>query len=255
MKWAALLLSVSLAFGSEAQSIDPAAERIWDNEAESWIDFETLIDRLEVAPRIIIGERHGFAPHQNRIALILQALAERGRYPRLVIEQLKPSQMDALDAYREENPEYAGGLGLALEWWDTGWPAFKYYEPIFAVAFAARLEIVAGSADNNLPKAENAQLMTYWRDRIQSSSCVTLDQSVLEARVAIQHAKDIAVGKALRDEVALAIVGNDHLSPNSIPSLLDALTPLEFRTRIHQDGNGTGFTWLVKTPQAKPCPT
>ncbi len=161
-------------------------DKIWDPEKQGFITIPELIDRLVDTPIILIGERHGFAPHQDREAFLLQALADRGRYPTLAMEMLEPAQEPVIQAYRAKNPEYARGLGIALEWSKTGWPDWSYYEPVFDAAFAAKLPIVGA----DLPLAEQRRIerdgieerpndlsiLEGWQDAMMKAHCGLIDE-------------------------------------------------------------------------------
>ncbi|MEM6478565.1 MAG: hypothetical protein AAF647_05915, partial [Pseudomonadota bacterium] len=60
-------------------------DRVWDPARASFLTIRDLIDTLADSEIILVGERHGFAAHQERVAFLIKALADRGRYPTLAL--------------------------------------------------------------------------------------------------------------------------------------------------------------------------
>ncbi|MFL4470137.1 ChaN family lipoprotein [Tateyamaria armeniaca] len=186
------------------------------------------MDRLEQAETILIGERHGFAPHQNRVALILEELALRGRFPTLALEMLEPAQMPALETYRADNPEYVGGLGAALNWSETGWPAWSFYEPVFRAAFRAKLEVMAA----DLPKEEQRLIrrtgetsldysqIAYeeWIKSIAEALCLDPSSKFVRHEALRQIARDQHIANSI-DSVpghAVLVAGGEHIRSDRV---------------------------------------
>ena len=204
-----------------------AEGEIVDTATGKALGFQDLIDRLEQADTILIGERHGFAPHQDRVALILEELALRGRFPTLALEMLEPAQMAALEAYRKENPEYVGALGVALDWANSGWPAWHFYEPIFRTAFRAKLEIVAADLPREKQReidrfgreemTADPELLEYWQPIVRGIQCNEIGDTWI---------RNVTVRQVLRDQymadvinstpsASITVVGHRHLVPLS----------------------------------------
>lgn len=195
----------------EARLPHPLEGKIWDVEGKRFLVVSQLIDRLETADTLVIGERHGLALHQQREAFILAALADRGLYPQLVLEMLDPERSAALEQYRRDHPEYSAGLGAALQWWDSGWPDWSFYAPVFDLAFKAKLPLLAGDlsqADQEAAKARFAAEPStralrrspgykHWHDATEASHCGLIEAERLAVITRLQMARDQAMAQAL----------------------------------------------------------
>lgn len=215
----AALLACAPAFAEEIPP-QPEGKPIWDAEAKTWITEDALYDQLAGEDLIVIGERHGTPEHHEIEARLLYELAERGHYPALALEMLRPEQMKALNAYRAANPEYSDALGVALEWWDTGWPSFNHYAPVFQAAFALKLRIVAA----DLPLAEqerilaeadleglDADAIAHWEDAMDKAHCGLLKDDRLQQQVALQVRRDKRFVEFGQRNPTMMILGRNHL--------------------------------------------
>lgn len=166
---------------------------------------------------ILLGERHGRQAFQSREVQLVEALALGGKYPALVFEMLTPSQMPVLETHREKHPEAAAGLGAALTWWDTGWPAWSFYQPIFELGYRARLPIYAGDlneedqlaaseGERRGPEGTNlypfgqertgSRVHGSWLDSLDRAHCGLVERAELSDRATLQVARDQALALA-----------------------------------------------------------
>lgn len=209
---------------SSAQVVDTPFIAIETNKGIT--DAEFLADLLD-ADIILLGERHGREAFQSRERQILEALALGDVYPALVFEMLQPNQMQTLEAHRAEHPEAASGLGAALTWWDTGWPAWSFYQPIFELAYLARLSIIAGDLNDEDQLAardeerrgpsgldlypfgaemRGSRIHGSWLDSLERAHCGLVERSDLNDRASLQVARDQALALA----TAKAALGLDQ---------------------------------------------
>ena len=70
---------------------------------------------------------------------MIRALTAAGRRPAVAFEMFTPSQAGALGRYLAAHPRDAAGLGEAVNWKASGWPAWAMYEPIARAALDAGL--------------------------------------------------------------------------------------------------------------------
>jgi uncharacterized iron-regulated protein len=203
----------------------PLLNMVWDVKANAAITVGELVKRLAAAEAILLGERHGHVAHQSRAAFLIAALADRERYPALALEMLEPRQAIIVDRYRREEPEYSGRLGAALQWWDTGWPSWVFYEPIFSAAFTAKLPLIAA----DLPRAEqdriersstdtppDAAIYTSWKASMKAAHCNLIEEDRLSRVATLQWRRDQAMADAVREGVANAgsvilLAGREHV--------------------------------------------
>lgn len=253
------------AFDQIGPDADPndLIDQIWDPKREAFISVRELIDQLEQSPIILIGERHGFSPHQNRAAFILKALADRGRYPTLALEMLEPAQEPVINAYRARNPEYARGLGIALDWANTGWPDWSFYEPIFDAAFAAKLPIVGA----DLPSAQQREIelngwegqpsashiLSTWREDMLKAYCGSINDQEAERLALKQWQRDLSmaeVADAAGD--VLLLCGRQHVRAEiGIPAFLTTDASVVSLEDQSSDLKEDGFTWVLESSPEK----
>jgi uncharacterized iron-regulated protein len=234
------------------------------------LTVETLLTHMAGKRYVIVGERHGFAPHQQRHVFLIQALADQGRYPSLVLEMLNPQQEPALRAFRSANPEYAMPLGQHLRWWESGWPAWSYYAALFEAAFAAKLDIVAGEAPSEQRSQDHpAPVATGWIAALDRAHCGKRPPAELVDLARRQIARDKAMAEAMQGHAgpdgALLIAGSTHADPvHGVPAWLPAektltivLKPLVIGQSPAQAlaGMSADIVWFTPSdPSARACP-
>jgi uncharacterized iron-regulated protein len=203
----------------------PLLNVVWDVKANAAITVGELVKRLASADAILLGERHGHEAHQSRAAFLISALADRERYPALAMEMLEPRQAVIVDRYRREEPEYSGRLGAALQWWDTGWPSWSFYEPIFAAAFAAKLPFIAAdlsrAEQDKIERATtdappDAAIYASWKASMKAAHCNLIEEDRLARVATLQWRRDQAMADAVREGVANAgsvilLAGREHV--------------------------------------------
>src|SRR5437867_8378279 len=150
-------LVLVLALTSAASAVEPAAPRlgydhpltgrVWDVTHSRFVTLDTLATAVSAARFALLGERHDHPEHHQFQAWLLRRMVEAGRRPAVALEMLDTTQAPALARHLAAAPRDAAGLGDAVGWRASGWPAWRLYQPIAETALAAGLPIVAG----NLP--------------------------------------------------------------------------------------------------------
>lgn len=210
----------------QADALHPLNNKVWRAATGEFVTIPALVTALAAAPIVLIGERHGLSPHQDRAAFLLEAFADKEHYPAVALEMLEPRQGLLIERYRKEEPEYAGRLGAALQWYNTGWPAWPFYEPIFAAAFTAKLPIVAG----DLAKAEQERIErstsvlaapeqgidASWQASMKTAHCDLIEPDRLQRVAALQWQRDRAMAQALAVGIEKAgqvvlLAGREHV--------------------------------------------
>jgi uncharacterized iron-regulated protein len=95
---------------------------------------------------LLLGEVHDNPEHHKLRAHLVAATSISRLRPAVVMEQIRDDQGPILQAYLARAFASAGGIGEALEWSKSGWPDWKFFQPIAEVALAARLPILPGDA-------------------------------------------------------------------------------------------------------------
>ena len=194
----------------------------------------------------LLGEVHDNARHHATQAEWVAGIAPRA----VVFEMLTPAQAGRITAALIDDP---AALAEALEWEDSGWPAFALYHPIFLAAGGARFHgagvprdaaraavragIVesfgAGDArrfglDRPLPEAERDARLAHQA----AAHCNALPEEMLPMMVDIQRLRDAELARAAlaaRDETGgpvVVITGNGHARRDwGVPVYLAAADP------------------------------
>ena len=214
----------------------PLAERIWDVRAGSFILPSDLAGRLAGARFVLLGERHDNPEHHAIQARLLGGMIAAGRRPAVGFEMLSTDDATAIARYLAGSPKDASGLGEAVSWKRSGWPDWRFYEPIAQAALDAGLPIVATNLSrvatdairrNGLAGLSAAlarrlgieePLGPETRDAIRreldESHCGTLESVALERMVDIQWARDARMAEVLvragQRDGAVLITGAGH---------------------------------------------
>ncbi len=207
--------------------------KIWDSELKEFLSFQEFLKIISSYKFILIGERHGRSAHQNREAFILAALAEKGKFPDLYLEMLYQGQNNIVAEYREISPEYTPGLAVALKWYDSNWPAWRFYQPVFDMAFAAKLKIRgADIQEDRLPKFTEelrtlrTDSLSYYSRGMRKAHCGLISEARVLELAERQILRDQAMASALLQssdnaDGAVLIAGSSHTRISvAIPSWL-----------------------------------
>lgn len=184
--------------------------RIVDLRSGEQLSPQQLVERLALAPRLLVGEQHDNPDHHALQLWLLQALAAQRAQGSLLLEMLAPDQQGSVDAVRARlaASEHIDDLPSALKW-QKGWD-WTLYGPLLRHALgqpypllAANLQrteilaiyrqraVLSGAASTAAPVRE--QLLAQIRD----SHCGKLPESQLPAMLAVQQQRDRRMAEAL----------------------------------------------------------
>ncbi|WP_440996028.1 ChaN family lipoprotein [Arhodomonas sp. SL1] len=230
----------------------PLTDRIRDVAAGAWLEEATLTERLAAADVVLLGEEHDNPRHHALQARVIDALAERGQRPAVVLEMLRADQQDAVDRARRQHPDDVDAVANAVDWADSGWPAWAEYRPVFAAAYRHGLPLVAGnlsrgqlqalreggvealSADARqrlgLNRARGAGETETMARAIREGHCDLLPESMLPRMRAIQRARDGSLARTALEAadhgMSVVITGKGHArSDFAVPRVLAAMAP------------------------------
>jgi uncharacterized iron-regulated protein len=253
---AVILLAAGAARAAEPTTADrgqdhPLTGRIWDAAAARFVTSESLIERLAAVRFVLLGERHDHPQHHLLQASIVRGLAAAGRRPTVAFEMLDADQAAALAAYLQRSPRDAAGLGDAVGWSRSGWPAWPLYQPIADAALAAGLSLAAANlpagtaravARGNLGALALALVRAHELDRpaapamqtameaeMRDSHCGKLPDAVMPAMVTAQRARDATMAErmlATTGDGAILIAGAGHVrTDRGVPVYLATRAP------------------------------
>ena len=256
MRIVAVLIAFALIWAADAQAQNqppappwdaaiarkaPLAGKIFDRRGGQTLTPEALIERLAMADFVLLGERHDNPDHHRLQAWIVQRLLERGRAYAVAFEMIDSSQATKLAAFLAASPRDAEGIGEALNWRNSGWPAWWHYQPIAAAALnrgqpilaanlppdlartIARQGLSALSADMvaelRLTPNEDAAILASHRAEIQKAHCGILPEPSLAPFAAAQYVRDGKMARVMIDHRrasggqsgAILIAGTGHV--------------------------------------------
>jgi uncharacterized iron-regulated protein len=224
----------------------PLTGTIWDVRASVPIMRDTLVARLAARRFVLLGEKHDNPDHHRLQAWTLAELVAAGRRPAVAFEMFRADQADAIARHLAASPGDARGVGDALDWRRSGWPAWSMYEPIVEVALRAKLPLIAANLstaataalrrggvaalapadvarlglDRPLPDDVRQGLVTEIRD----GHCGQLPERAIEPFVLVQRARDAHMAAAMREaggDGAVLIAGAGHVRRDmGVPRLL-----------------------------------
>jgi uncharacterized iron-regulated protein len=214
----------------------PLTGRIWDVGGARFIDPEALAARLAAARFVLLGESHENPDHHALQAWVVRTLVAAGRRPAVAFEMLTTAQAPALARHLAAAPGDAAGLGEAVGWRQSGWPDWRYYQPIAEAGLAAGLPLVAaniplptaraltrgeaGGLDAGLaarygldrplpPDVEQAMLA-----ELRESHCGQAPERLLPGMIAAQRARDAQMADSLlgaQADGAVLVAGAGHV--------------------------------------------
>lgn len=240
--------------------------RIWSNADQKFITKTDLIKALVKSPYVLLGEKHGFKPHQDNIAWVLSAIASTDRYPTVVMEMVEPQDQKIVETYRLKHQEDISGLPLQLKWADKSWPAWIYYKPIFQSIFMAKLPILAGDTEkDNLPNSKyDSDIYESWKDSMFTAHCEMIKPDRLESVTKHQIRRDQFMAQQLKSvETGILIAGRSHTRHDrALPKYLDnvvSLAMIDVKTDNTPESyqpakNAYDFIWFSeKNPKISTC--
>jgi uncharacterized iron-regulated protein len=261
----AVALALALgAFSARAEPVDwrspiardhPLVGRIWQPASAAFVAPGTVEAAAAMADVVLLGEKHDNEDHHLLQARLIRAMTAAGRRPAVVFEMITEDRQAVLDGWLSTRPADAAGLGAAVGWEESGWPAWSSYRPIAEAALDASLPLLAGNPPRRTAKdkaqagsspldparrarlgldeplsPQNATTMT--RELFQAH-CELVPEASLAPIVQAQRARDAVladnVAKALahpESDGAVLITGGGHArSDLGVPLYLSRLAP------------------------------
>ncbi|WP_445939916.1 ChaN family lipoprotein [Pseudomonas sp.] len=186
---------------------------------------EHLLERLVVAPKVLVGERHDNPDHHALQLWLLRALAAQRPQGSLLLEMLTPDQQVKVDQTRAA---IAAGQApqdmLDALAWQPGW-AWSLYGPLVQHALRQPYPLLAANFERReimqiytqVPQLQGqASTVQPVREallrQIRQSHCNLLPESQLPAMLAVQQQRDRRMAEALiaAPEPSLLFAGAFH---------------------------------------------
>jgi len=245
------LLQAPSQWESEHFQDHPLVGSVWrgDGKASNWQD---LAIALEAAQLVLVGEVHPNVDHHRLQASVLAYVAASTKLPTVVWEMIPSTRQSDLDDWVMATAPDASALGQALEWSDSGWPAWEMYQPIAEVAALHQLKMTGAALpretmmnigrhgangvdeqlqarlhlDVALDQHAHAGLM----DSLREGHCGLMPDEALINMAIAQRARDGAMASAMLGEdgkqASVLIAGNAHVRNDwGVAGLLNMLMP------------------------------
>jgi uncharacterized iron-regulated protein len=230
----------------------PLAGRIYKITDGAEISEAALIEEASRADFVLIGERHDNREHHRLQAQLVAALEQQSENPRAVAFEMIPAlrQLDIVEYLATDGD--AVGLGDAIGWDASGWPAWSLYQPIAEAALAGDAQIVAadlGIEEKRAAFVQGAQafrlafvqrtglgepwpapMMVSLQDELRAAHCDRVSGRVVIGMMRVQRARDAMMADRLAATAGkgggMLIAGNGHVRKDrGVPWYLARLRP------------------------------
>jgi uncharacterized iron-regulated protein len=197
----------------------PLVNRVWDVKAGAFVGESAMIKELAASRWVLLGERHDNADHHVLQVRVVRGLVEAGRRPVVGFEMLSTDDAAALARFLARGPKDAAELGDAVNWARSGWPEWRFYQPIAQVALDSGLTIVATNLSraatdavrrnglaglgptltqqlrlDEVPSPETREAMTR---EVRDAHCGQTPENMLDRMVDVQWARDARMAASL----------------------------------------------------------
>jgi uncharacterized iron-regulated protein len=240
--------SVGRLSGAEASP----AERIFRTADGASVSRAELVIAAAGAEFVLIGERHDNPDHHRLQAELVAELQAQGPGSRAVaFEMIAAERQLEIVQYLNTSAD-VGGLGAAVDWDASGWPAWSWYQPIAEAALAGDAQIVAAdlsTAEKRAAFLQGAQafrspfvqrtglgeawpppMMVSLQDELRAAHCGQVPGHVVIGMMRVQRARDAMMADRLAATSGrgggVLIAGNAHVRRDrGVPWYLARLRP------------------------------
>ncbi len=200
-------------------------------------DVPTLVDHLESADFIVLGELHDNAEHHALQEEVLRELHKRGWLQQIAMEMLQPYQQAGADNVVSERITNMKQLNSQLQW-QKGWD-WELYGPIVSWAAGAGIALVAANIDpgerkmlEEYPARLSHKLLgkegqKIHLQKLREAHCQMLDEAMVERMLRVQIARDVRMANRLStSKGTVLLAGNWHARKDiGVPHFLELIRP------------------------------
>ena len=210
---------------------------IWSVDERRAVSRDELLQALDGHVHIALGETHDNPDHHQLQAELIDALSEDRNA--VVFEMIEREQSELARSALRDGVE---ALREAVDWSNSGWPAFEIYAPVFAATreHALTLQGAGVSREQLAPLYQgkpiegelssrfdlsaplDGSLQDRWLDELAEAHCGAMPKEALGPMLAAQRLRDAAMAAALADQGAgFLVAGSGHVRRDrAVPALL-----------------------------------
>ena len=201
--------------------------RIWHGTSEQFVEIQHLVNAIESASYLLLGEKHDNPDHHLLQLMVLNHVIEQMRVTNVAFEMMDSDDQAALDQISQHNLTTLEGLKAYLGWDEEGWN-WDFYGPLILTLVKAKIPLAAANiTDATMSQvygeetlSERASILDeiglhqLYVD-IDESHCGLLPESQFPAMVRVQQARDhnMANNMAILElgKLSVLVAGNYHV--------------------------------------------
>ena len=206
---------------------NPLVGRIWHGTGEQFVEIQHLVNAIESASYLLLGEKHDNPDHHLLQLMVLNHLIEQMRVANVAFEMMDSDDQAALDQISQHNLTTLEDLKAYLGWDEEGWN-WEFYGPLVLTLVQAKIPLAAANiTDATMSQvygeetsSERASILDeiglqqLYVD-IDESHCGLLPESQFPAMVRVQQARDYNMANNMATlelgKLSVLVAGNYHV--------------------------------------------
>lgn len=205
--------------------------RIWDSELNEFIEPDELLNKMESASYLLLGEKHDNPDHHSLQLDLLDYFLQQDLVSSVAFEMMDSDQAQLLKQLPRQlqSQKITSLVELKdfLQWDEEGWE-WPFYGPMLNLVYQAGISISAANISNEtmmgvyaeptsaaISAVLNQSAMTQLDKDIDESHCGLLPESQFPAMVRVQQARDYSMAEAMAQvesaRLDILIAGNYHI--------------------------------------------
>ena len=206
---------------------NPLVGRIWHGTSEQFVEIQHLVNAIESASYLLLGEKHDNPDHHLLQLMVLNHVIEQMRVTNVAFEMMDSDDQAALDQISQHNLTTLEDLKAYLGWDEEGWN-WEFYGPLVLTLAQAKIPLAAANiTDATMSRVYGEEtlservsildeigLQQLYVD-IDESHCGLLPESQFPAMVRVQQARDynMANNMAILElgKLSVLVAGNYHV--------------------------------------------
>ena len=206
---------------------NPLVGRIWHDTSKQFVEIQHLVNVIESASYLLLGEKHDNPDHHLLQLMVLKHVIEQMRVVNVAFEMMDSDDQAALDQISQHNLTTLEGLKAYLGWDEEGWN-WEFYGPLILTLAQAKIPLAAANiTDATMSQVYGEEtsseraaildeigLQQLYVD-IDESHCGLLPESQFPAMVRVQQARDYNMANNMAipelEKLSVLVAGNYHV--------------------------------------------